>query len=159
MNGYHGQAMLDVAPTANLSISTSLKKCTKCGLPKKIDEYYEKRSEGRLIGIRSECKMCFNEKRRGRKFSNVSIFKLYRHNAQRKGLLFDVTFQQFSEFLYKPCIYCGDIARGIDRKDNAVGYTIENMGTCCIKCNQMKSKMHQKDFIEHCNKIAKLAML
>ena len=140
------------ALSVNHSILTE-KKCTKCGILQKIDEY-QKRKDGTLKR-RSECRSCFNIKRRGRTFSDLSIFKGYNKNAIRKGFVFEVSLQQLTEFLNKPCIYCGDIARGVDRIDNSKGYIMENMATCCKKCNQMKSNLSQQDFIDQCVKVSR----
>jgi hypothetical protein len=154
MNGSQESLMCGDAPIVNPIILTE-KKCTKCGIVQKIDEYVKRVFLNGRAGWRSECRTCFNIKRRGRTFSDLSIFKGYNKNAIRKGIAFDIKLQQFIAFFNKPCIYCGDTARGIDRIDNSKGYIAGNMATCCKRCNQMKSNLSQQEFIDQCIKVSK----
>jgi hypothetical protein len=43
---------------------------------------------------------------------------------------------------------------GIDRLDNAEGYTKENCVPCCAEVNFAKGTMNQKDFINLCKEVA-----
>lgn len=43
---------------------------------------------------------------------------------------------------------------GIDRIDNALGYTLDNIVPCCRTCNFMKQTSNQKDFINKCKQIS-----
>lgn len=56
-----------------------------------------------------------------------------------------------------PCYYCGYEIKtcGIDRVDNAKGYDLDNLKTCCRWCNAMKSNMSQRDFIALCVAVAR----
>lgn len=84
------------------------------------------------------------------------IFNSYKVAAKKRGFSFDVSFEQFAKFIGLPCIYCGDTARGIDRVENSKGYTIENMASCCGKCNHMKRNWSKEEFILHCRKVSKI---
>lgn len=45
------------------------------------------------------------------------------------------------------------IYNGIDRIDNTMGYTNNNVAPCCYICNRMKSSMTVKDFLSHIDTI------
>ena len=45
------------------------------------------------------------------------------------------------------------LINGIDRKNNLLGYTIDNSLPCCSKCNEMKSDMSFEEFTYHVNSI------
>jgi hypothetical protein len=53
--------------------------------------------------------------------------------------------------IFLPCFYCGHSeiygVNGVDRKDNAVGYTLENSVPCCATCNFAKRQMTVAEFI------------
>lgn len=44
-------------------------------------------------------------------------------------------------------------ANGIDRVDSSKGYTPGNSVPCCRRCNYIKNKYSQREFIEHCLRI------
>jgi len=66
-----------------------------------------------------------------------------------------LTEKEFKTYWKKQCYYCGDEIKliGLDRKDNVIGYTINNIVPCCEVCNRMKMIMHHDDFIKQCDKI------
>lgn len=67
-------------------------------------------------------------------------YEMYRHNAKRKNLMFELTLEQFKSFSNRPCEYCGRIGVvGIDRVDNNVGYKEDNCVPCCKNCNSGKN--------------------
>ncbi len=45
-------------------------------------------------------------------------------------------------------------ANGIDRKNNNIGYTLENCVSCCDICNYMKSTYSELEFLTHIEKIS-----
>ena len=69
-------------------------------------------------------------------------FYIYKHSATRKGIDFEISFEQFLEYWQKPCHYCGVTIEtvGIDRVDNSIGYKLSNIVSCCTNCNSMKVK-------------------
>lgn len=83
-------------------------------------------------------------------------FKTYQTSSRRSGREFSLTFEQFMTFWNQPCFYCGDsvFTVGIDRKDNNIGYVIDNCAPCCAMCNWMKRTFPVADFIRQCKKIA-----
>ena len=96
-------------------------------------------------------------KKTGRKKYTTSLpekYKGYLNRANRKGLVFTLTVDQFQLLSSGTCIYCGEPATGIDRHDNSVCYTIENSRPCCGNCNWMKGTQTHEQFINRCKTIA-----
>jgi hypothetical protein len=89
-------------------------------------------------------------------FQAKSQFKKYKYTAPRRGLVFDLTVDDFVSAVDKPCYYCGQDYHGVgfDRVSNDVGYITENIVPCCEKCNRMKHSSDKEDFISICKKIA-----
>ena len=82
-------------------------------------------------------------------------------SARTRGISVDLTNDQILELFVQPCAYCGSGAsnlsrhpdsagefayNGIDRVNNAVGYTIENCVTCCKDCNYAKRDRSADEF-------------
>lgn len=83
----------------------------------------------------------------------------YKNRADKKGLQFDLSTAKFKEISSGPCHYCtkqntSTHTNGTDRKDNNIGYTIENSLPCCRECNSMKSDLEYSAFIDKCIIIA-----
>jgi hypothetical protein len=97
------------------------------------------------------------------------LFDGYKRNASSKNLEFTLNKEEFLLFCKDKCFYCGDEPKrqlklhnstneiyfnGIDRKDNTLGYILNNCVTCCTLCNYMKREMNYEDFIIHMTKIS-----
>jgi len=80
-------------------------------------------------------------------------YKSYLMRAQDKEMVFDLTIEQFYSILELDCVYCGDKAETIDRKDSLDGYTIANCVPACKKCNMMKYTYPVNEFLKHIQKI------
>ena len=76
-----------------------------------------------------------------------------RRNRKKRGILMLLKFEEFSEIINKPCIYCNGVSRGVDRIDSNESYTVKNSAPCCKICNQMKNSMTKDEFISHIRKI------
>lgn len=89
------------------------------------------------------------------KYSNMTPkYKAYYKRAMYKGLSFELSEEQFSNIINMNCVYCNSPApNGVDRKDNAKGYTLDNAQPCCTLCNLIKRNMPEKDFLTHIKKI------
>lgn len=95
------------------------------------------------------------------------VKRYYLTGVRRRGLVFNLTDEQFYSILVKNCYYCGDVPQqvsstkggslfvhsGIDRLDSSEGYTMENSVPCCYPCNLMKLNMSYNDFITRIVKI------
>lgn len=73
--------------------------------------------------------------------------------AKKRGLEWTIPFEIFLELISKCCTYCqGPLPQtraGLDRKDNAMGYTIDNVTPCCTDCNATRSNnFSYEEFLE-----------
>lgn len=72
----------------------------------------------------------------------------YRCNARSRGLVFEITKEQFLSFRASACHYCGiEGPSGIDRLDSDAGYSLGNVVSCCSTCNYAKRGMQVHEFI------------
>ena len=115
------------------------------------------------------CKQCLNDDLnnlyRGRPDVKVKAalraktpqnrFKTYQRNARNKGILFELTFEQFINFVRQECPYkcpqCTDT--GIDRMDSTKGYTLDNCRPLCGNHNFLKTDFSQEEFIALCKAV------
>jgi hypothetical protein len=68
--------------------------------------------------------------------------------ARYSGKKVDLTYKQFLQFTeVNSCHYCskpvdwkphGDTGYNLDRKNNSLGYSVENCVVCCGDCNKLK---------------------
>lgn len=104
------------------------------------------------------------------KTSQGMAWAKFLQTARRRNKHSILTREQWLALTQKPCAYCGTppshrvkassgigdfICSGIDRVDNAQGYTPENSVPCCFRCNSFKSDFTKEEFLEHVNRIAK----
>lgn len=79
-------------------------------------------------------------------------FAATKGDAKRRGILFQVSSEQFEVIVALPCSYCGKhwaTGNGLDRVDSDKGYTIDNVVSCCARCNRMKRDDSLADFAAH----------
>jgi len=109
--------------------------CINCGIWKPLIKFGESRV----------CYTCRNS------MPKVRYHEYIRHDKHGFGLTFD----EFMKFWQQPCWYCGCSITtiGIDRIDNAQGHVMGNCVSCCARCNRMKSKFSQEDFLDQCRRI------
>lgn len=92
------------------------------------------------------------------------IFRGYRRHAGNLKLSFKLGFEKFIALCESPCHYCGSMPgniamnyyghgdwtyNGIDRKNNDLGYTVQNTVPCCRICNRGKNSMPYKEFLKY----------
>lgn len=102
------------------------------------------------------------------KTSQGTAWAKFLQTAKRRGKENILSRAQWLDLTQKPCAYCGVppshrvkamsgigdfICNGIDRVDNAQGYTPENSVPCCYKCNSFKSAFGLEEFLVHVEKI------
>lgn len=88
------------------------------------------------------------------------VFLSYSKGAKRRNLDFSLSINDFKNITSKKCFYCGiepnKISKtkfntytynGIDRKDNLLGYSLENSLPCCTLCNKAKRDLDFNIFI------------
>lgn len=97
-----------------------------------------------------EYKLLYNKTPRGK-------YQKYKSGARRRSHTFGLTLKDFETFWGKPCHYCGASIEtiGLDRKNNNLGYIIENVVSCCTKCNDFKRRKSYDNFMENCIRISK----
>lgn len=93
------------------------------------------------------------------------IFRNYKRGAKNRGYSWEISFEDFQSLIQKNCSYCnkepqvnkgeepyfrneGFKRNGIDRRENSIGYTKQNVTTCCSRCNRMKLDMSEEEFLE-----------
>lgn len=96
------------------------------------------------------------------------LYLKYKQSAKRRNIEFDITKDIFKYFTQQNCYYCnvspsqiissksfyGEyIYNGIDRINSDLGYTEDNIVSCCGRCNEMKMSSSQIEFIFHMRKI------
>jgi len=104
---------------------------------------------------------CLSKKEYGEASFNAVLakYKLHAKDAERDFLL---TNYEFRELIFSDCYYCGkkpsqvkhnkwsngDLEyNGIDRIDNSKGYIKGNVRPCCRKCNFIKNKLSEEEFL------------
>lgn len=119
--------------------------------------------QGRLVvRKRSRQKKPFGESNFNRLLRN------YKKKAQERGLVFELSKEEFKDLVNNFCHYCSGLPtqivheknsngaffyNGIDRVDNNRGYTKDNCVTCCGTCNRMKFKHDKSKFLNHVSQI------
>lgn len=153
---------------------SSYKLCNECKKLKQKNEFYKDRNT--KDGLRYVCKKCVSKKHK-KYYRNPKVkkrcknyqkkyspayrkkpevrYSRYVQSAKKRNLNFTLSFEDFIEITNRPCYYCGSTETncGVDRKNNAKGYTKANSVSCCIKCNRAKHSMTEKEFAEQIYKI------
>ena len=139
--------------------------CTCCKRELPISEFFK--DNFHPDGLRYECKQCSKEqcqkyreeheeelKKQRNSFHGKYI--TYKSGAKRRGYDFNLTEEQFTAILNKPCMYCGSTENiGVDRLDNSKGYDVDNCISCCSMCNMSKRHHTAREYIMRCKAVAK----
>lgn len=89
------------------------------------------------------------------------LYKSLKSGAIRRGLIFDIDYTTFKILSEQNCYLCGDspsdkhsgysrrrhtknkdtyvVCNSLNRIDNTIGYSIDNVKSCCFMCNRIKS--------------------
>lgn len=98
-----------------------------------------------------------------------AVYKTYLNNSKKKNIAFEFTKKEFLDLTQNKCYYCGRqpqtvsgtvvgknfirrrngqfVYNGLDRVDSELGYTKDNIVTCCEICNKAKRDMSQEKFL------------
>lgn len=144
--------------------------CERCGIAKPFNEF--SRFNRYKIGYKPVCKQCVNEysrthyqddsekrKRVNQRYNTtpLGIYNKLCTNATKRGTEFNIDQLEFTiwwEAQEMICHYCGIplTTRGhkpnkysFDRKDNNLGYTLDNLALCCYSCNTVKSNVFTEE--------------
>lgn len=101
------------------------------------------------------------------------LFEQYKHEAEKRGLYWDLSKRDFLAITSADCFYCGIkpgqkkggvphlpnyhgqfIYNGVDRVDPSLGYFLSNVTPCCKACNFAKQGMDYNEFIGWASTIA-----
>ena len=134
--------------------------CKSCGVG--IDEHNTETERKRR-----QCKVCHGAEKKAWDKTLKGRYSKYKRNCAYKSKIegnsikrvFDITFEEFSIRVQSPCAYCGREAKendynGLDRVYNDMGYTIDNVVSCCSDCNYCKQEFGFQHFIDVCKKVA-----
>ena len=146
---------------------------------KEMNEYNERKEKGvcTMCGVElknlikglkdkpiQKCERCYStmrkveDKREDRqrnyafekKINPLGHFREYADGAAKRNLFFELTLDQFTEIVTKPCYYCKKYEEteviGIDRINSFIGYNLENIVPCCKLCNNMKQQLTVNEF-------------
>lgn len=101
------------------------------------------------------------------------LMSSYKRGAKDRGLSFEIDRSDISNIIDEKCFYCGSspsnvfngyknkdihnpyLYTGIDRKNNDLGYTRENIVPCCKRCNIIKRDMEFEEFTEWITRVYK----
>lgn len=94
------------------------------------------------------------------------LYATYRCGAEHRKFDFLLTKNDFLKLTSENCDYCGAVPHqiigskngnyvynGVDRKNNAAGYVIDNCVSCCGTCNLMKRMMSVEQFLQACQAV------
>ena len=120
----------------------------------KRKKWYKENRE-KICAERREYYQENKEMLKGYDYKEEAKYKRCAREAKKRGIAFELTCEEFSEFWQKPCSYCGAEIKtaGLDRVNNNFGYLYDNVVSCCWTCNYMKRTTGKMEFIEHCRKI------
>lgn len=117
---------------------------------------------GNLIRNKVACNLC-RRGRFGRAANPVeTMFYRYTVGAEKRGIDFTLSYEEFCSLLTDECYYCGGPGTwrnnhsntesqrlcGLDRVDSSAAYSVENCVACCKICNRAKSNMTRQEFVE-----------
>lgn len=64
-----------------------------------------------------------------------------------------ISLEKYSQLIAQECYWCGEPSTGLDRIDNAHGYSEDNVHAACGTCNVMRNKLSTKEFLDRMIKI------
>ena len=146
------------------------KQCSN-GHYKPVDEFTSARGQ--------ECKLCLQcrqvksswkkrkreqdpewwklERKRGNSLLTAQL-SIYKSRAKKRGIEWTLTDDYACSLFQLACFYCNEspaLWSGLDRFDNAYGYTFANSVPCCSFCNVLKLDWSIASFIAICGHVAR----
>lgn len=141
-----------LAPGVNM-----LKKCSRCLIDLPLDKFCPRK--GTTDGFNGKCKECRYQESKAWKTNNPvnylcsNMLTKARKRAQSKGWAFDLTFEDLQHLVVSHCpilgtelvwkyghgLGLGAHSPSLDRIDNSLGYTKDNVAIISHKANSMKN--------------------
>ncbi len=134
--------------------------CTMCG------KGLEKLTKGIKEDLLQKCEACYSTMRKvednrvrdrnyafEKRINPMKHFREYADGAAKRNIEFNISVEDFTEVVTKPCYYCKKYDEtevlGIDRIDSFKGYVKGNILPACEICNSMKKQLTMKEFANH----------
>ncbi len=91
------------------------------------------------------------------------LYKSYEKGALKRDYCFELNINDFKRLINKNCYYCNRLPiqkaqnksktdyllyNGLDRIDNNLGYTLDNVVPCCKHCNVAKMSLSKEQFLQ-----------
>lgn len=138
----------------NHPVTVAVKKCLTCNIIKDADQFSLDKSNS--TGLRGDCRKCYAKKKAERMCTPAGRLQIYARNrssgkysaskslAIKRGYVWELSREEYYSVIESnACIYDGEslppTGSGLDRKDNDIGYTLDNVVPCCTRCNTIKS--------------------
>lgn len=89
-------------------------------------------------------------------------FANLKKETKRRNLNLDLTIEQYQQIVLNSCFYDSShllpiYGTGLDRIDNNLGYTLDNVVPCCYNCNRIRNdSMSHEEMIEVANLLKRL---
>ena len=125
-----------------------MRTCRVCGIEKPLTSFNK---------TRTQCYACAYKKQGGSKHNSeymqqyyktyqlIAKYKAYLHKDKQKGWDNSLNKDLALGLMKKPCFYCGEeYSKGLDRIDNTLGHSIDNVRPCCEKCNNILGDLPDK---------------
>jgi hypothetical protein len=140
-----------VVNTDNYTLENSVPACTICNHMKSDDLLDDFLAHRARIAQFQETHIVVPASPDG---TSVRYFSSYVKSASIRGVEWSLSSSDFLSLTRAgaSCFYCGDSVNfmGIDRKNNDVGYMLENLVSCCKKCNYLKWNLSVQEFVDKC---------
>lgn len=139
--------------------------CSKCQKSLPVKSFYWSQNKQKYYCYCKACRRDYQVENRGQALRKQSIrlaaqrknnwasyrYPFLKHSAKRRNISFLISKEEFSAWYksqcpYK-CSYCEltleelkhlGIDMSVDRIDNALGYTLDNLTLACLTCNKVK---------------------
>jgi len=122
------------------------KNCKRCNEFKPLDNFS---SLPNPPYYRSECKRCHN-------FKPARFYNVYKEKSVKNSQEFKISMDYFLKYQDMECFYCGSSIKGIriETKIFSVGFTDDNIISCCRSCQKFKSGNDHDNFLKMCELIS-----
>ena len=132
---------------------------TKCKMYDKNRNKKQRNANARIAEAKEERKQKKKEWTVNVRYKSKQYhYTIYKRHADERTLCFELSIDDYIAIISQSCSYCNGMNKvgfnGVDRKKNAIGYTLENSVSCCSMCNFMKKTTHNDIFIKRAIHIA-----
>lgn len=100
-------------------------------------------------------------------YTYKDVYREYVQKAKLRDIPFELSLDEASSLFTENCYYCGNppqnkrtrnlgntvYYQGLDRVDNSIGYTLNNVVPCCRYCNSFKLDRTEEEFLNHVDQI------